>query len=249
MAEHEAAPTDNSIQAHTPLRALRWRRGARWFAAEFLVVVTSVLFELALNAWWEASQEHRREELYLNQLRSDLRINKERLEEAIRLEQTTRAGAEAVIAALSAATPITVDSARTWMIERRASFYSDPRLLRGTVSALMETGDINLLRNAVVRQRVIEYQSQTESDQVEFGRWVDRLAEYLQDFYSGAVGSERWREMDANLPHQVRALVAGQSDRTLLRPFFGMYWTSGVRMTYLQRMLDETTTLSAALDQ
>lgn len=228
---------------------LSWREPLRWFAAEFLVVLTGVLVALALNAWWEGRQEIRREEAYLAQLRSDLRINEQRLREAIRLEETTRESAGAVLAAIGAAAPVSADSAHAWMIERRASFYSDPRLLVGTVSALMETGDINLLRDREIRQQIIEYQSQIEADQAEFGRWVDRLAGYLEDFYSRAVASDRWQQTDTSLPHQVRAILAGQEDRGMLDPFFGMYWTSGIRLTYLQRMLDETSALSGALEQ
>lgn len=226
----------------------RWRTGARWFAAEFLVVVTGVLVALALNAGWEKRQDIARERAYVTQLAVDLRINQQRLQEAIRLEETTRDGAAAVMAAISAGAPIRADSANAWMIERRASFYSDPRLLLGTVSALMQTGDIKLLRNPVVRQQVIEYESQIEADQAEFGRWVDQLASYLQEFYATGVGSDRWGQTDVTLPHQVRALTAGKPDQAMLGSFFGMYWTSGIRITYLQRMLEETRTLLAALE-
>ena len=238
-----------SSVAYVAHGASRWRDGARWFAAEFLVVVTGVLVALALNAWWEKRQDIGRENTYLTQLRSDLRINEQRLQEAIRLEQLTRGGASDVLTALGAGAAIPLDSAQTWMIERRAPFYSDPRLLLGTVSALMETGDINLLRDIRTRQQIIEYQSQIEADQAEFGRWVDRLADYLQEFYAQAVGSDLWRQTDADLPHQVRALTAGQGNQGMLNPFFGMYWTSGIRITYLQRMLEHTRSLLARLDE
>lgn len=35
-----------------PPRRWDWRKGATWFGAEFLVVVTGVLVALAVNAWW-----------------------------------------------------------------------------------------------------------------------------------------------------------------------------------------------------
>src|SRR5688572_25817782 len=42
-----------------------WRARVRWFAAEFLVVVTGVLVALALQAWYEDRQDRDRETAYL----------------------------------------------------------------------------------------------------------------------------------------------------------------------------------------
>ena len=238
----------------TPSRkrpVVNWRKGTRWFAAEFLVVVTGVLVALALNAWWEARQDQLRERAYLSQLRADLNDNRERLEESIRLEELTRNGAIAALNALNRPGPVPPDSALHFMITQRASFYSDPRLLMGTVSALVQTGDVKLLRNSRIRQSVIAYQSQIDADQVELSRWVERLLSYLTQFYATAAAADAWRDWDSQeTPYQVRALLSAQErDGQLLRDaLFGMYWTSGNRLTYLRRMLAATNEILAVLD-
>lgn len=228
---------------------LNWQKRTKWFAAEFLVVLTGVLVALALNAAWDARQDRLREAEYLTQLRADLLVNRARIEEAIRLEETTRAGASAVLRSLGHSA-VLADSAKHWMIDQRASFYSDPRLLMGTFAALMQTGDIKLLRDATVRRRTIEYQSQVEADQVEIGRWVERLTEHLTRFYGAAAAEDAWLDWDPQTtPHQVRALLAAHATAPARDAFFGMYWTSSVRLVYLNRMLAATAELIEVLPE
>ncbi|PAP75067.1 hypothetical protein [Rubrivirga marina] len=56
MSDTPAAPV-----LDTPRSRGGWRRGARWFGAEFLVVVTGVLVALAVGAWWQGCQDAARE--------------------------------------------------------------------------------------------------------------------------------------------------------------------------------------------
>lgn len=48
-----------------------WRPRLRWFAAEFLVVVSGVLVALLLNAWWAGRQEAAREAQLLGRLHEE----------------------------------------------------------------------------------------------------------------------------------------------------------------------------------
>jgi hypothetical protein len=49
-----------------------WRRGVRWFAAEFLVVVAGILTALALQGWWAERQDRGAELQVLRQMRTEL---------------------------------------------------------------------------------------------------------------------------------------------------------------------------------
>lgn len=69
MNETDTDPS--AISAASPGR-WDWRRGVRWFGAEFLVVVTGVLVALALNAWWGERQDRDLEQDYLRQLAADV---------------------------------------------------------------------------------------------------------------------------------------------------------------------------------
>jgi hypothetical protein len=48
------------------------RAGLRWFAAEFLVVLSGVLVALIVNAWWTQRSDIQAERSYLTYLVSDL---------------------------------------------------------------------------------------------------------------------------------------------------------------------------------
>ena len=52
-------------------RMIDWRKSGRWFAAEFLVVVTGVLVALAASAWWTARQEAIHEAQVLGRLHEE----------------------------------------------------------------------------------------------------------------------------------------------------------------------------------
>src|SRR5688500_7764965 len=53
-------------------RSWDWQPKLKWFAAEFLVVVTGVMVALALNAWFTGRSNERSEAVYLSLLSRDL---------------------------------------------------------------------------------------------------------------------------------------------------------------------------------
>lgn len=50
---------------------IEWRSKARWFAAEYLIVVLGVLTAVAVNAWWVEGQEAAREAQALERLHEE----------------------------------------------------------------------------------------------------------------------------------------------------------------------------------
>jgi hypothetical protein len=60
----------------------RWHGRARWFAAEFFVVITGVLVALGLQAWYQNRQDRAREGVYLTQIVADLRETESRIARA-----------------------------------------------------------------------------------------------------------------------------------------------------------------------
>jgi hypothetical protein len=125
--------------------------------AEFLLIVAGVTVALGADSLWSIRQDHARESEYLEQLRADLAENRARLDAAILDEETLGAAALAALEALARESPITADSARAWLVERRGFMYSDPRLLTGTFSGLIESGDLRLIRDPDVRKSIIAY--------------------------------------------------------------------------------------------
>jgi hypothetical protein len=149
------------------------RSATRWFAAEFLVVVTGVLAALGVQAWYQARQDAGAEGRYLAQLESDLEVSQEMLRNAI-AEDSMRldANTKLITALRSAEAP--PDSSWLWL-RHRLGFYSDPRPVLGTVNTLIQTGDIGLIRNVQLPSQVVAYASQMAMDIDELGRNAVRL--------------------------------------------------------------------------
>jgi hypothetical protein len=153
-------------------------------AAEFLLIVTGVLAALTVDAWWQGRLDDEREHQYLQQIEADVRSNSQRLQEALELEQDQLQRAQSMLAALRGTIPISGDSASAWMMrDPPFPWYSDPRVLDGTMVALIETGDINLIRDPVVRSGLIEYLGQLQADFAEFKRGIVPFLAHVDELY------------------------------------------------------------------
>ncbi len=152
-----------------PPSAGRFRRAA----TEFVLIVTGVSVALGAQSLWDFGQDRDAEREYLSQLQSDLAENQRRLRDALELEEQQAAAAQAALNALAAGAEVPADSAQVWLMERRGLFYSDPRPITGTFSALVETGDLRLIRDSEKRNAIISYLAQIGADKTEFDRFVD----------------------------------------------------------------------------
>jgi hypothetical protein len=183
-----------------------WRSRIRWFAAEFLVVVTGIIVALAFQAWYQGRADVHAERVYLAQLRSDLVTNDSVFTKAIRTDSSRIVAHRFLMLALTRQEPLVFDSARAWF-NNNMNFYADPRPLMGTVATLISTGDIRMIQSAAVRSQIIEFAGAMESDMQAVTRNVDRLI--------GAIDEIRvLRER-----HGVGAPVQGQSQADSLQVY------------------------------
>jgi hypothetical protein len=135
-----------------------WRR----LAAEFVVIVVGVLVALGVDAARDAHADRLREAAYLRQLQADLTETADHLAEAISVDRRARDGADGVTAALNASGLPPSDSLASWLTaatNSSAAFY--PTM--GTVTALVESGELRLVRDEDLRRRVLQYHSAVES--------------------------------------------------------------------------------------
>lgn len=131
-----------------------WRR----LAAEFVVIVVGVLVALGVDAAWGARQDRVRGATYLRQLQADLSTRADALAEAISVDQRARDGADRALAALNASPLPPADSLATWITaatNSSAAFY--PTM--GTVTVLVDSGELRLIRDEDVRRKVLQYHS------------------------------------------------------------------------------------------
>ena len=160
------------------------RLGPR-LAAEFAVIFVGVLVALGVDAGREARQERVREAAYLGQLASDLSATAEALAEAIAVDERALESAALAIRGLGSPLLPPPDSLRVWVAaatNSSASFH--PTM--GTVRALVEGGELRLVRDARVRQALLDYHGGVEGalriiDAVDPHMWrtVERLGAML----------------------------------------------------------------------
>lgn len=146
----------------------------RWFAAEFAVVVSGILVALALQAWYQSRQDAAREGEYLHQLAGDLDVNARGLEKSLAQDSLRMDLNRVVLQAMRRPGPLVPDSARAWLRWNRG-WYSDPRPILGTVTTLIQTGDIRLIRDPALRAGIVSYASSMTTDIERLSKNVDRL--------------------------------------------------------------------------
>jgi hypothetical protein len=177
-ASGETQPTSVPLAPEAPrLGQFDWRPKVRWFAAEIVVVVAGVLIALALNAWWGARQGAAREQEYLHQLVEDLQETETLYE---RIERGwTRQGASAgkLLRPYRSSSRPPADSVLHWMSS--FVFVQQSTFVTGTVTALVETGDLNLIRSDSLRSAITGYlgriDMQVEYDVANSARIRDHL--------------------------------------------------------------------------
>ena len=142
---------------------------------------------------------------------------------------------------------MSIDSARTWTsLEPGFLWYSDPRLLDGTITALVATGDINLIRDQRVKTALITHLGQLEADLLEFRRSVDQFliheSALLRTFElartTGTVSGD-----DALLDE----LISIQNDKNAAAIFRLLEKNFSSRIWYLEQMLEATEELNVQL--
>lgn len=149
-------------------------------AAEFAVIVVGVLVALGVDAAREAHNDRQREEVYLQQLRADLATTAQGLASAISMEQAAVDAADRVIAGLNVAELPNTDSLGVWILRATASSATFHPTM-GTVTALVESGELRLLRDDELRQSVLKYHTAVASSL----RIID------------GVGPHSWRTLEA----------------------------------------------------
>ena len=216
-------------------------------ASEFVLIVAGVSVALAADSLWDFRQDRAAEREYLAQLRADLTENETRLVAALDLERQQAQAAQRALDALATGGPIAPDSAQLWLMEERGLFYSDPRPITGTLSALVQTGDLRLIRDLETRNALVSYLAQITADKTEFDRFVDESLTGIRMLRaSGAAPAVAWGELgDAAIRGFLRRPVPTDAPIALEH----IITASELRQVYLTRMLEATEATARALDQ
>jgi len=225
-------------------QSIPWRR----ISVEALAIVVSILLAFSIDAWWQDRSDQIRLTEYLSQVRADTLDNQRRLTEALQLEKGQQSVVQEILVALRSPVPMTLDSARKWaQLEPGFIWYSDPRLLDGAISALVATGDINLVNDPRVKTSLINYLGQLKADMNEIDRGVNQFLvhenELLRVFERARIpGNESATDALAN------ELLSIQNDKTAAVVFRLLEKNITSRIWYLEQMLVATEELSSELN-
>lgn len=205
---------------------------------EFILIVVGVSVALGADSLRAAHEDRLREAEYLEQLKADLKENQARLASAILDEETLGAAAVTAMRALKSGVVVSPDSAQDWLVERRALYYSDPRVLTGTFSGLVDSGDLRLIHDPVIRGAIVAYVPQISADQAEFGRFVDTFIEGLKSARLVIQGLPRYEPVISDAA--VAAFLHRPADPRMITALDLAIWSNQVRLIYLRRMLAVT---------
>ena len=224
-------------------QSIPWRR----ISVEAAAIVVSILLAFSIDAWWQDRSDQIRLKEYLSQVRADTLDNQRRLTEALQLEKGQQGVVQEILVALRSPVPMTLDSARKWtQLEPGFIWYSDPRLLDGVISALVATGDINLVNDPRVKTSLINYLGQLKADMNEIDRGVNQFLvhenELLRVFERARIpGNESATDALA------KELLSIQNDKTAAVVFRLLEKNITNRIWYLEQMLVATEELSSQL--
>jgi hypothetical protein len=144
-------------RTHMPLgtaaASLPWKR----LFAELAVIVGGVLIALAADAWWESRLERGEARGYLQQLLVDVQETEQRLQGTIAGDSTTLEWVNRVVdRALRGVFP----SPDSLDLPTR---YNQFEPLTGTLTALIESGDLRLISNDSLRFDLVAFSAQIDA--------------------------------------------------------------------------------------
>ena len=177
----DAAPKTQSA----PVASSTWhlRKKVRWFLAQFVVVMASVLAALALNAWYQNRLDAASEANYLALLSRDVQGTLDDLQQLSAFETLQMEDALKVRRALSAPA-LPADTMPLSLAMARLGTRRTLALRNSTYTDLLSTGNLDLIRNSVLRDNIVKFYQETE---VQLSRISKNNAFFVDDMYNANV--------------------------------------------------------------
>jgi hypothetical protein len=147
-----------------------WRGRVRWFAAQFVVIVTGVLVALAANDWAQRAREQRLAEEYAVRIVEDLDRIALSLEGVIHWTAALESAGDVLLPVLEGRLPLR-DSLLVMTAAYQASRARAPDLNPIAYRELLATGQIRLFRDPPLRQALGNYFAD-----------IERAGAFLNDF-------------------------------------------------------------------
>jgi Family of unknown function (DUF6090) len=166
----------------TALRTAHWGQ----VLVELTLLVLGILIALAVNSWIEDRRDARLEHQYLELLARDLDRDLGALDEALQFEQSQVEAAAFAYRALRESSVVPGQREAVALALGQLTSRRTLRLGRATYTDLLSTGNLRLMRNAALRDRIVRLYENNERAQLIRDRnnqeFVDRMyMTYLLD--------------------------------------------------------------------
>lgn len=180
-----------------------------------MLIVAGVLIALGANSWWEARKDRERERAYLQQLLSEMRDNEREIRAEITNDSTSMASNQRFLDLAFADSDTRLGE---WPGTRTGSSVFEP--LTGAYTALVQSGDLHLVRSDDIRIGLITYASKLAGVQEHLQLYAMRVWEHLDrvalaDVIHGGgqpeTPSEEWQEAMLGDPEVITAMVLQRS--------------------------------------
>lgn len=167
----------------------------RYAISELVIVATGVLIALAADGWSQGQADRALEQLYLGDLVVDLQSDTAQLSTVITLAETRADLGHAVLRAMDGDTVLTPTELAVAL--ERQFYFAFPAYSRTTISDLMSTGNLRLLRDRRLKRQLSEYY---------------QTIEQLQQW------SENWRVIQRDMERVVPELLPLHHREALITP-------------------------------
>ena len=183
MSAEEPAPRVTRPRLLPRLPLQQWKPSLRWFAAEFLVVVSGILVALWLQAWFQSREQAGRETEYLEGLAAELRQTEATIEATRAAARQLERASAMLIQSFYPGVVVPEDSVQRWLYQIQS--FSSIGLSLSTARALstQEAGFVqnDSLRTAILDliERADQFHSSQQSGITAFFAYVPRLMEKI----------------------------------------------------------------------
>lgn len=167
----------------------------RYAISELVIVATGVLIALAADGWSQGQADRALERLYLDDLVVDLQSDTAQLRTVVALAEIRAALGHAVLRAMDGDTVLTPTELAVAL--ERQFYFAFPAYSRTTISDLMSTGNLRLLRDRGLKRRLSEYY-----------QTIERLEQW----------SENWRVIQRDMERVMPELLPLHHREALITP-------------------------------
>jgi hypothetical protein len=222
-------------------------QGWRYAAREFVIIVAGVLAALAAQAMWQGYENRQREAQYVQQLLEDTRENERRIGEAIAIDSTAASDMGVLANALYSSAPLPPDDSLHALFGSRAFRGSDLQPLSGTYNAVINAGDLRLIRTDSLRAMIVAYSAMLAHEQSMLRFFLEQsagrpdLLSQPMPFLRRMVFGDRGDSLHIDFA-ALRQNTAAES------VFFAMQIANMNRVNHLRRLREETLRLRRALE-